>query len=315
MLAVRRCRPQRVQCGRRSRRRRPGGLTSGFGSRNRPRRRRNSWPSDAATRPFGRGSSGTASGSSCELTPSRSNSNASARNCEIRDSLTPSSSARSCIERSSKKYPITTRRSRSGSARYCVHQVGLALTVEQRLLGAVVGAGDEGFRVAFDDQRVVVENGRAVNVVHELVHGLGRDAERRATSSGSGRGPDGWSALLGWPAGRGPAIAPSGWPSRVPRSSSSSAPRIRVEANRSNAMPRSGSKLRAACARPSIPADTRSLRLTWLGHAVRDLRHHVLHERQVLADQLVLFRCLLGVDLRRAFHSVPPAPAGWLCLL
>ena len=40
---------------------------------------------------------------------------------------------------------------------------------------------------------------------------------------------------------------------------------MRVDAKRSNAIPRSGSKLRAACARPSIPAETRSPRLTWLG--------------------------------------------------
>ncbi|GMA38233.1 hypothetical protein GCM10025883_02780 [Mobilicoccus caccae] len=55
-------------------------------------------------------------GSNCEFNPSRNNRNASARICEIRDSVTPRSSANSRIGRSSKKHPRTTVANRSGNA-------------------------------------------------------------------------------------------------------------------------------------------------------------------------------------------------------
>ena len=82
-----------------------------------------------------------------------------------------------------------------------------------------------------------------------------------------------------------------------PRSSSSSAPRMRVEAKRSNAMPRSGSKLRAACARPSMPADTRSLRLTWFGTRCATSETTYWTSGEVLPHQLVLVRRPLDIDL------------------
>ena len=96
-----------------------------------------------------------------------------------------------------------------------------------------------------------------------------------------------------------------------PRSSSSSAPRMRVEAKRSNAMPRSGSKLARRLREAEHAGRDEVAAAHVVGHAVCDLRDDVLHERKVLPHQLLFALRLLGVDLlcthllRRAHFELP----------
>ena len=149
-----------------------------------------------------------------------------------------------------------------------------------------------------------------MDVVDELVHGLGRDAERERDFLGLGRPAETVGQLfLG-------GLQAAG--TRSHRSTGPVAPAQLVEQGTADA---GGGEPVERDAALGIEAPGR-LRETEhsgrhevaaahvVGDAMCDLRHHVLHERQVLPDQLVLVLCLLGIDLVRALHSVPPAPAG-----
>ena len=153
-----------------------------------------------------------------------------------------------------------------------------------------------------------------MDVVDELVHGLGRDAERARDFLGLGR-----------PAETVGQLFLRGLQAAGARAHRAARPVAAAQLVEQRAADASGGEPVERDAALGIEAPRRLREAEHagrhevaaahvVGDAMRDLRHHVLHERQVLPDQLVLFRCLLGVDLRRAFHSVPPAPAGWLLL-
>ena len=132
-----------------------------------------------ATRPFGRASAATASGSSCELMPSFKQQQR--LGAQLRDprlahaELVGEVLHRTLFEEVADHDALQP----LGQRVHRVDEVRLALAVEDRVLGAGVVAGDERLGVALEHERVVVEDGRAVDVVDELVHRLGRDVEHR----------------------------------------------------------------------------------------------------------------------------------------
>ena len=142
-----------------------------------------------------------------------------------------------------------------------------ALAVEDRVLGAEVAGGEELLGVAFEHERVVVEDRRAVHVVDELVHASrSGGASASAISSGVGGRPSRFvssSVRLLHAAGPGPhrAARPVAAAQLVEQRAADAGRGEAVERDAPLGVEAAGGLGEArAC-----PAETRSLRFTWLG--------------------------------------------------
>jgi hypothetical protein len=83
---------------------------------------------------------------------------------------------------------MTTARSRSGQGEHGIGQVRPPLPVDQDVVGGAVGAGQQVAGLAVGHDRLVVEHRGPVDVVDQLVHGLGVGAQLGG-QLGLGRGP------------------------------------------------------------------------------------------------------------------------------
>ena len=178
-----------------------------------------------------------------------------------------------------------------------VDQVRLALAVEDRVLGAGIAGREERLGVAFDDERVVVEDGRAVDVVEQLVHGVGLDAELACGLVGRRRPAEPVRQLVV----RG--LQPPGpRPDRAARpvAAAQLVEQRTADAGRGEAVecdaplrvegPGRLGEAQHAGRDQVVAADV-------VRDPMHDLRNHVLHECQVLPDQSVLVCSTLDVDL------------------
>ena len=192
---------------------------------------------------------------------------------------------------------MTTRCSRSGQRVHRVDEVRLALAVEDRLFGAGVVAGDERLGVAFDHERVVVEHRRPVDVVDELVHRLGRHVEHRRDLVGRRRAPELVHQLLV----RGLQAAGPG-PDRAARpvAAAQLVEERAPDAGRGEAVERDaalGVVAAGGLGEAQHPGRHEVAAAHVARHPVGDLRDHVLDEREVLADEVVLVGRPLDVDV------------------
>ena len=224
---------------------------------------------------------------------------ASARSCDMRDSLTPSSSAivlhRTLFEEVA-DHDVTQA---LGQSLDRVHEVRLALAVEDRVLGAAVGGREERLGVAFDDERVVVQDRGAVDVVDELVHDFERNVELARHLFGRRGAAELARELLvrGLEAtGTGPdrAAGPVPPAELVEQRAADAGGREPVEGDaplRIEAPGRLGQAEHAGRHEVAAAHVTRN--------PMCDLRCDILDERQVLPDQLVLVCRPLDVDVLR----------------